>query len=43
LLVILPVALSTAFFLIADVDSPRHSLMRVRPQNLIGVRSALLR
>jgi len=37
LLVVLPAVLSTAFFLIADVDSPRHGIIRVRPQNLLSV------
>jgi hypothetical protein len=34
ILVILPVVLSLAFFLIADIDSPRGGAIRVRPQNL---------
>jgi hypothetical protein len=34
LLPILPVVLSISFFLIADIDSPRGGLIRVRPQNL---------
>lgn len=34
LLVILPIALSISFALIADIDSPRGGLIRVRPQNL---------
>ena len=36
-LAILPVVVSTAFFLIADVDSPRHGIIRVTPQNLMSV------
>jgi hypothetical protein len=36
-LVILPVVLATAFFLIADVDSPRHGMIRVTPRNLMSV------
>jgi len=36
LLVILPLVLATAFFFIADVDSPRHGLIRVIPQNLLA-------
>jgi protein-S-isoprenylcysteine O-methyltransferase Ste14 len=36
-LLILPVVLSTAFFLIAEIDSPRHGLIRVLPQNLISL------
>jgi hypothetical protein len=34
-LVILPVITSIAFFLIADIDSPRNGVIRVIPQNLI--------
>jgi hypothetical protein len=41
LLVILPVVFSIAFFLIADIDSPRHGLIRVRPQNLISLAQSL--
>jgi hypothetical protein len=36
-LVILPIMLSTAFFLIADLDSPRRGMIRIRPQNLMSV------
>jgi hypothetical protein len=31
---ILPIALSISFFLIADIDSPRGGVIRVHPQNL---------
>jgi hypothetical protein len=34
LLLILPLVLSIAFFLIADVDSPRAGVIRAHPQNL---------
>ena len=34
LLLVLPLALSVAFFLIADIDSPRGGLIRVLPRNL---------
>ena len=34
LLLILPVVLSISLFLIADIDSPRRGLIRVRPLNL---------
>lgn len=34
-LLILPLVLSVAFFLIADIDSPRGGVISVRPQNLI--------
>ena len=41
MLVILPVVLSTAFFLIADLDTPRHGLIRVRPRDLISLVSGM--
>ncbi len=34
LLLILPLSLSVSFFLIADIDSPRHGVIRVSAQNL---------
>jgi hypothetical protein len=34
LYVVLPLLVSIAFFLIADIDSPRRGVIRVRPQNL---------
>jgi hypothetical protein len=34
LFLILPIALSISLFLIADIDSPQHGVIRVRPQNL---------
>jgi hypothetical protein len=34
LLLILPVVISVSLFLIADIDSPRGGLIRVRPRNL---------
>jgi hypothetical protein len=34
LLVILPLVLSIAFFLIADIDAPRRGVIRVIPQNM---------
>ena len=34
LFIVLPIALSITLFLIADVDSPRGGVIRVRPQNL---------
>jgi len=37
----LPFVLSIAFFLIADIDSPRRGIIRVRPQNLISVVQSL--
>jgi hypothetical protein len=41
LLVILPLVVSIAFFLIADVDSPRRGLIRVIPQNLLSLSHSL--
>jgi hypothetical protein len=35
--VVVPLAVSIAFFLIADIESPRHGLIRVVPQNLISL------
>jgi len=34
---VLPFVLSISFFAIADIDSPRRGLIRVRPQNLISL------
>ena len=36
-LFVLPVVISLAFFLIADLDSPRGGAIRVHPQNLLAV------
>jgi len=41
LLLVLPLAVSISFFLIAEIDSPRHGLIRVGPQNLIGLSESL--
>lgn len=40
-LLILPVVLSIAFFLIADIDSPRSGAIRILPQNLISLAQSL--
>jgi len=40
-LMILPVVLSIAFFLIADIDGPRRGVIRVHPQNLISLAQSL--
>jgi hypothetical protein len=40
-LLILPIILSIAFFLIADIDSPRSGVIRVHPQNLISLAQSL--
>jgi len=41
LFLILPIALSISFFLIADIDSPRGGLIRVHPQNLESLAESL--
>jgi hypothetical protein len=41
LLPILPLVVSIAFMLIADIDSPRHGIILVRPQNLISLAESL--
>jgi len=41
LLVIFPVIVSISFFLIADIESPRGGIIRVRPQNLISLSQSL--
>jgi hypothetical protein len=38
---VLPLVISISFFLIADIDSPRGGLIRVRPQNLIDVAQSM--
>jgi hypothetical protein len=38
---ILPLILSISFMLIADIDSPRGGLIKVRPQNLIVLAQSL--
>jgi len=41
LFLILPLAVSVSFFLIADIDSPRGGVIRVRPQNLLSLSQSL--
>ena len=41
LLPILPLIVSVAFLLIADIDSPRYGVIRVRPQNLLSLAESL--
>jgi hypothetical protein len=41
LLPILPLVVSTAFMLIAEIDAPRHGVVRVRPQNLTNLAESL--
>lgn len=40
-LFVFPLIVAISFFLIADIDSPRHGLIRVVPQNLIAVSQSL--
>jgi len=37
LLIIVPLAVSASFFLIADIESPRGGIIRVQPQNLVSL------
>lgn len=39
--VILPLAVSISFFLIADIDSPRAGVIRIQPQNLYALADSL--
>lgn len=41
LLMVLPLVISIAFFLIADIDSPRGGVIRVLPQNLMSIAGSL--
>jgi hypothetical protein len=41
ILLILPLVVSIAFFLIADIDSPRGGVIRVNPQNIISLQESL--
>jgi hypothetical protein len=41
LFTVLPLVVSVSFFLIADIDSPRAGLIRVRPQNLTSLSQSL--
>jgi hypothetical protein len=41
LFLVLPVLLAVSFALIADIDSPRGGLIRVRPRNLISLSQSL--
>ncbi len=38
---VLPAVLAVAFFLIADIDSPRAGLIRVSPQNLVDIAQSM--
>jgi len=41
LFLVLPLIVSISFFLIADLDSPRGGVVRVRPQNLVRLSQSL--
>jgi hypothetical protein len=41
LLLVLPLIVATSFFLIADIDSPRGGIIRVKPQNLLSLLDSL--
>ena len=41
LLLVLPLVVSIAFLLIADIDSPTKGLIRVIPQNLLTLSQSL--
>jgi hypothetical protein len=41
LLPVLPLVVAIAFMLIADIDSPRHGVILVAPQNLISLAASL--
>ena len=41
LLLVLPIVVAIAFFLIADIDSPRRGLIHVKPQNLLSLSQSL--
>jgi hypothetical protein len=43
LLLVLPLVVAIAFFLIADIDSPRGGVIRVQPQNLTSFALSLPR
>lgn len=40
-LIVLPLVLCIAFFIIADIDSPRSGVIRVQPQNLVSLSQSL--
>jgi len=40
-LLVLPLVMAIAFFLIADIDSPRSGVIRVQPQNLMSLADSL--
>jgi hypothetical protein len=38
---VMPIIIAVAFLLLADIDSPRRGIIRVRPQNLISLSDSL--
>lgn len=40
-LMVLPIVLAIAFLLLADLDSPRGGVIRVRPQNLLSLQESI--
>lgn len=38
---VMPIVIAVAFLLLADIDSPRRGIIRVRPQNLISLAHSL--
>ena len=41
MLAVLPLVIAIAFFLIADIESPRMGIIRVMPENLVGLAESL--
>lgn len=41
LYLVVPIAVSVSFFVIADIDSPRGGIIRVVPQNLVSLSRSL--
>jgi hypothetical protein len=41
ILLVLPLVVSISFFLVSEIDSPRHGLIRVVPQTLVGLSETL--
>ena len=41
LVVVLPLTISIAFLLIADIDSPRGGFIRVGPENVVDLSASL--
>jgi len=41
LFLVLPLVVSISFFLVADIDSPRRGVIRVKPQNLLSLRDTM--